>query len=102
MARAEDKAVVMKCINEITDSLRTLKGLIPCIITHSDEDAALMKKAFKATNQMLQFIEECDGDLGYLSEEFDIDKIIEEYPKIDKLFNGNSSSSDDEEGLPFN
>lgn len=100
MAKAEDKAIVIKCIKEITNSLTTLKGLIPCIITNSEEDAQLMKDAYKATNQMLAFIDECDGDLGYLSEEFDIDKIIEEYPKIDKLFNGSSSSSDDEE-LPF-
>ena len=97
MSRIEDKEVVDKFFNDFTSSMKTLVGLIPCIITHSEEDAALMKDAHKAATQILEFINECDGDLGYLSEEFDIDKIIKEYPKIHELFN---SSVDD--GLPFN
>lgn len=99
MTNTEKKEIITKFIHDFTQALGTFKGLVPCIITHTPEDAELMKNSYKAANQMLEFIDDCDGDLGYLSEEFDIDKIIEEYPKVANLFNNTASNPDDE--LPF-
>lgn len=98
MSRAEDKALVIKCINELASNLSTFRGLLPCIITKDENDAKLMKDAYKASGQMLDFIKECtdpdgDMDLALLSEEFDIQGIIEEYPKIKELFSEGSSLS---------
>lgn len=100
MTKLEEKEIVMKCINEFANNLSVLKGIIPCIITQSQEDAQLMKDAYKVVCQMTEFIDECDGNLGYLSEEFDIDKIIKEYPKMSELFKHAQNDYDNDE-LPF-
>ena len=98
LTNAERKEIVMKFVNDFKNALTTFKGLTPCIITHSEEDTKLMKNAYKAADQMIQFIDGCEGDLGYLSEEFDVDKIVSEYPKVDDLF----KRSESEERMPFN
>lgn len=97
LTNAEKKEIVMKFVNDFKNALTTFKGLTPCIITHSEDDTKLMKNAYKAADQMISFIDGCEEDLGYLSEEFDIDKIISEYPKVDSLF----KSTDPEGGIPF-
>lgn len=98
MTKLEEKEIVLKCIDDFASYLTTFRSLIPCIITSNDEDVELMKKSYKTIGQMLKFIDDCDGDLGYLSEEFDIQAIITEYPKIKKLFNESSRTDIGEEG----
>lgn len=83
MARGrEAKDATDKFFKEYKDCSAFMMQIIPCIIPANDEDAEILERGLKTLRQIDNFIEECDGDLGELSELFDIDAIVDNYPSI--------------------
>lgn len=94
MARGrEAKELTDEYFKDFKECSQFMMQMIPCIIPANDKDAEVLKKGLKVITQIDKFIDECDGDLGELSEYFDIDKIVEEYPSKKK---GKSSYEEDE------
>lgn len=93
MARGiEDKKVVDAFLKEFKEGTDFLQTIIPCIIPASEEDGKKLADGLKVMRQINKFIEECDGDIGRLDELFDTDKIVEEYPSLERALRSNNGS----------
>lgn len=85
MARGrEAKELTDEYFKDFKECSQFMMQMIPCIIPANEEDAETLKTGLKVISQIDKFIDECDGDLGELSEYFDIDRIVEEYPSKNK------------------
>ena len=87
MARGiETKEATDKFFKEFNECSNFIMQIIPCIIPANDEDKEILQRGLKTLRQINEFIDDCDGDLGELSELFNIDAIAEEYSVSDSKY----------------
>ena len=98
MAKGQEAAkIVADFSKEVLESINYLKTMIPCIIPNSEEDGEQLMRGLSSIKYIEKAFKDCGESLRDFDEIADVDKIVEEYPKIQSVFMALNKSGFDTE-----